>query len=288
MIIWIASYPKSGNTLIRAILTSLIFSEDGIVDFKNLHRISNFSNGFFFKKFISSYENILETSKYWIKAQEELNKNKKLKFFKTHNAFCTINGNAFTNEINTAGCIYVVRDPRDVVVSASKYYDLSHDKTKNNMFNEKMDLMNDMKGSPFNTFLGSWPNHYNSWTKNCKNVLLIKYENLIENKENEIRRIISFLNKFVKISFDEKKIINCIESSSFQNMKIMDQNGLFPENSKDFKGNKIPFFTSGKKGNWRGVLEEKIVSQIEKRFQKEMLELSYIDHHANKCNPIKI
>ena len=288
MIIWIASYPKSGNTLIRAILTSLIFSEDGIVDFKNLHRISNFSNGFFFKKFISSYENILETSKYWIKAQEELNKNKKLKFFKTHNAFCTINGNAFTNEVNTAGCIYVVRDPRDVVVSASKYYDLSHDKTKNNMFNEKMDLINNMKGSPFNTFLGSWPNHYNSWTKNCKNVLLIKYENLIENKENEIRRIISFLNKFVKISFDEKKIINCIESSSFQNMKIMDQNGLFPENSKDFKGNKIPFFTSGKKGNWRGVLEEKIVSQIEKRFQKEMLELSYIDHHANKCNPIKI
>ena len=288
MIIWIASYPKSGNTLIRAILTSLIFSEDGIVDYKNLHRISNFSNGFFFKKFISSYENILETSKYWIKAQEELNKNKKLKFFKTHNAFCTINGNAFTNENNTAGCIYVVRDPRDVVVSASKYYDLSHDETKNNMFNEKMDLINNMKGSPFNTFLGSWPNHYNSWTKNCKNVLLIKYENLIENKENEIRRIISFLNKFVKISFDEKKIINCIESSSFQNMKIMDQNGLFPENSKDFKGNKIPFFSSGKKGNWRGVLEEKIVSQIEKKFQKEMLELNYIDQQANKCNPIKI
>ena len=288
MIIWIASYPKSGNTLIRAILTSLIFSEDGIVNFKNLHRISNFSNGFFFKKFISSYENILETSKYWIKAQEELNKNKKLKFFKTHNAFCTINGNAFTNANNTAGCIYVVRDPRDVVISASKYYGLSHDETKNNMFNEKMDLINDMKGSPFNTFLGSWPNHYNSWTKNCKNVLLIKYENLIENKENEIRRIISFLNKFVKISFDEKKIINCIESSSFQNMKIMDQNGLFPENSKDFKGNKIPFFTSGKKGNWRGVLEEKIVSQIEKKFQKEMLELNYIDQQANKCNPIKI
>jgi hypothetical protein len=287
MIIWIASYPKSGNTLIRAILTSLIFSEDGIVNFKNLHRISNFSNGFFFKKFISSYENILETSKYWIKAQEELNKNKKLKFFKTHNAFCTINGNAFTNANNTAGCIYVVRDPRDVVISASKYYGLSHDETKNNMFNEKMDLINDMKGSPFNTFLGSWPNHYNSWTKNCKNVLLIKYENLIENKENEIRRIINFLSKFVKISFDEKKIINCIESSSFQNMKIMDQNGLFPENSKDFKGNKIPFFTSGKKGNWRGVLEEKIVSQIEKKFQKEMLELSYIDQHANKCNPIK-
>ena len=137
MIIWIASYPKSGNTLIRAILTSLIFSEDGIVDFKNLHRINNFSNGFFFKKFISSYENILETSKYWIKAQEELNKNKKLKFFKTHNAFCTINGNAFTNANNTAGCIYVVRDPRNIITSYKNFEKKTYEEILNHMKNKE-------------------------------------------------------------------------------------------------------------------------------------------------------
>ena len=68
----------------------------------------------------------------------------------------------------------------------------------------------------------------------------------------------------------------------------MEQNGLFQENSKDFKGNKIPFFATGKKGNWQAVLEERIVSQVEKKFQKEMLELNYIDQHADKCNSIKI
>ena len=118
--------------------------------------------------------------------------------------------------------------------------------------------------------------------------MLIKYENLIQNKEAEIIRILNFLNKFVKISFDEKKIKKCIESSSFQNMKIMEQNGLFLENSKDFKGNKIPFFATGKKGNWQGVLGEGIVSQVEKKFQKEMLELNYIDQHKDKRNSIKI
>ena len=288
MIIWLASYPKSGNTLIRAILTSLIFSQDGIVNFKNLHRINNFSSGFFFKKFTTDCKNILEVSKYWIKAQEELNKNKKLKFFKTHNALCNINGNAFTNEVNTAGCIYIVRDPRDIIVSASKYYSLSQEETKTNMFNENMDLINDIEKQPFNTFLGSWSTHYNSWVKNSKNILLIKYEDLINNKETEIRRIINFINRFAKLSVDEKKIKKCVETSSFQNMQNMEQKGLFEESSKDKMGDKILFFSKGRAGNWQGVLDKKIINEVEKKFRKEMIELNYIDENTVKLNSIKI
>jgi hypothetical protein len=288
MIIWLASYPKSGNTLLRSILVSLIFNEKGNVDFNQLHHISNFPAGIFFEKFTSNYAKVKEISKYWIKAQEELNQNKKLKFFKTHNALCKIDGNAFTDSKNTVGTIYIVRDPRDIIVSASRYYNKSHNEIKDNMFNRHMDLINNYNGKAVSTFLGSWSDHYNSWTKNSKNILLIKYEDLIQNKEAEIIRILNFLNKFVKISFDEKKIKKCIESSSFENMKIMEQNGLFQENSKNFKGNKIPFFSTGKKGNWQAVLEEGIVSQVEKKFQKEMLELNYIDQHADKRNSIKI
>ena len=57
----------------------------------------------------------------------------------------------------------------------------------------------------------------------------------------------------------------------------MEERGLFPENSKDSNANKISFFSKGKVGNWQGVLDEKIVEEVEKKFQKEMLELSYID-----------
>ncbi|MDB3949299.1 sulfotransferase domain-containing protein [Candidatus Pelagibacter sp.] len=277
MIIWLASYPKSGNTLVRSILTSLIFTNDGKVDFEKLHRINNFPAGPFFEKFTSDFGNIKEISKYWIKAQEVLNKNKKLKFFKTHNSLCSINGNAFTNSNNTVGTIYIVRDPRDIIISASKYYNKSHNETKENMFNRHMDLINKYNDKPISTFLGSWSDHYNSWTKNTKNILLLKYEDLINNKEVEIRKILNFINKFAKLSVDENKIKNCIETSSFKNMKIMENKGLFKENSKDLNGNLITFFNSGKNGNWRGQLEEKIVKEIEDNFQKEMKELGYID-----------
>ncbi len=277
MIIWLASYPKSGNTLVRSILTSLIFTDDGKVDFEKLHHISNFPAGPFFEKFTSNFGNIKEISKYWIKVQEELNKNKKLKFFKTHNSLCSISGNAFTNNKNTIGTIYIVRDPRDIIISASKYYNKSHNETKENMFNRHMDLINMHNNKPISTFLGSWSDHYNSWTKNTKNILLLKYEDLINNKEAEIKKMLNFINKFTKLSVDENKIQNCIETSSFKNMKTMENEGLFKENSKDLNGNLITFFNNGKNGNWRGQLEEKIVKEIEDNFQKEMKELGYID-----------
>ena len=277
MIIWLASYPKSGNTLLRSILVSLIYNENGNVDFNQLHRISNFPAGIFFEKFTSNYGSIKEISKYWIKVQEVLNKNKKLKFFKTHNALCTIDGNTFTDNKNTIGTIYIIRDPRDVLVSASKYYNKSHEEIKNNMFNQYMDLINIHEGKPISTFLGSWSDHYNSWTRNGKNVLLIKYENLINNKETEIKRIIDFINKFTKLQVDEKKIKNGIETSSFNNMKGMESAGLFKEGSKDSNGNIIPFFAKGKIGVWRELLDKKIAKEIESKFRKEMKELGYIN-----------
>ena len=276
MIIWLASYPKSGNTLLRSILISLIYTDDGNVDFNKLKLIGNFPGGPFFEKFTSNFGDVREISKYWIRAQEKINENKKLKFFKTHNAMCTIDGNAFTNNKNTIGAIYIVRDPRDIVVSASKYFNTSHEKTKNNMFNIYMDLINTYNDKPINTFLGSWSVHYNSWIKNSKNILLIKYENLINNKELEIRKIINFINKFIKFSVDEEKIKKCITSSSFENMKNMENKGLFKESAKDSKGNNIPFFNHGKIGMWKNILKKEIVSEIEKKFYKEMKELNYL------------
>ena len=276
MIIWLASYPKSGNTLLRSILISLIYSDDGNVDFNKLKLIGNFPADPFFEKFTFNFGDVREISKYWIRAQEKINENKKLKFFKTHNAMCTIDGNAFTNNKNTIGAIYIVRDPRDIVVSASKYFNTSHEKTKNNMFNIYMDLINTYNDKPINTFLGSWSVHYNSWIKNSKNILLIKYENLINNKELEIRKIINFINKFIKFSVDEEKIKKCITSSSFENMKNMENKGLFKESAKDLKGNNIPFFNHGKIGLWKNILKKEIVSEIEKKFYKEMRELNYL------------
>ena len=42
MIIWLASYPKSGNTLVRSMLTSLIYTEDGNFNFNLLKKIDQY------------------------------------------------------------------------------------------------------------------------------------------------------------------------------------------------------------------------------------------------------
>ena len=101
MIVWIASYPKSGNTLVRAILTSLIYSEDGNFNFNLLKKIDQYPQKKHFEGLTDKFDNLLELSKFWVFSQDKLNADKKLKFLKTHHLRCEINNYTFTNRNNT-------------------------------------------------------------------------------------------------------------------------------------------------------------------------------------------
>ncbi|MDC0167939.1 sulfotransferase domain-containing protein, partial [bacterium] len=81
MIIWIASYPKSGNTWVRSFLNSLFFSEDGNA---SLHiKIGQYPLKSHFKKYINDFSNINEIGKYWEVSQNLINTDRKFKFLKT-------------------------------------------------------------------------------------------------------------------------------------------------------------------------------------------------------------
>ena len=84
------------------------------------------------------------------------------------------------------------------------------------------------------SLLGSWSDHYNSWTKNNKNLLLIKYEDLLSNKKKETTKIINFINNFTNISISNEKINNCLNTTTFENMQHMEEKGLFIENNIGF------------------------------------------------------
>ena len=81
MIFWIASYPKSGNTWVRSMLTSYYFSYNGIFNQKLLGKIGQFPQKKYFDDFEYDKSIAGDISRFWIKAQENLNKDKKLKFF---------------------------------------------------------------------------------------------------------------------------------------------------------------------------------------------------------------
>ena len=137
MIIWIASYPKSGNTWIRSLLSSYLFSESGKFSFELLKNIERFSIKIDKAniKVKSNYQT--EISKNWIPSQIKINRDKKIRFFKTHNAMCAINGNKFTDKQNTLATIYIIRDPRNLVTSLAHHYQLNINDAFNFLTNKR-------------------------------------------------------------------------------------------------------------------------------------------------------
>ena len=278
MIIWIASYPKSGNTWLRSIITSLLYTTDGIFDFKLIKKIKQFPTRNQFQEFTRNFNDINEISKFWLLAQDKINLTKEIKFFKTHNLNCAVNKNSFTNKSHTLGTIYVVRDPRNLVNSIKNHYNKGNDEEAKNFLISKKILSRVPKDNEADiaTLLGSWSDHYNFWTKKNSNLLLIKYEDLILDTKKELERIIIYLKKFMTVEINPEKIKNILNTTSFDHLKDLENKGLFNENVYDSKKNKIRFFNKGPSNDWTKVLDKKIQDDIEKIFYKEMKELGYI------------
>tara|TARA_B100001173_G_C15891443_1_gene505814 strand:+ start:40 stop:882 length:843 start_codon:yes stop_codon:yes gene_type:complete len=280
MIIWLASYPKSGNTWIRSMVSSLLYSDDGVFDFSLIKKIDQFPEKKFFKDFVKDFGSFNEIKKNWIVAQNAINLDGQIKLFKTHQGKYTVENDSFTNNENTLATIYIVRDPRNLVQSISNHYTISLDDSYKFLLSSQIvgnkKSYEENKGGICN-LLGKWNDHYRSWTTNKNNLLLIKYEDLIKDPKTELEKIIKFLQKYLTFKIDENKISKILETTSFINLKEMEQKGLFKENVLNKKdGSKINFFHLGPKNSWKGNLNEKLVSKIEKSFYNEMKELDYL------------
>ena len=280
MIIWLASYPKSGNTWIRSMVSSLLYSDDGVFDFSLIKKIDQFPEKKFFKDFVKDFGSFNEIKKNWIVAQNAINLDGQIKLFKTHQGKYTVENDSFTNNENTLATIYIVRDPRNLVQSISNHYTISLDDSYKFLLSSQIvgnkKSYEENKGGICN-LLGKWNDHYRSWTTNKNNLLLIKYEDLIKDPKTELEKIIKFLQKYLTFKIDENKISKILETTSFINLKEMEQKGLFKENVLNKKDDsKVNFFHLGPANNWKDNLNEDIKNKIEINFYDEMKELEYL------------
>ena len=277
MILWLASYPKSGNTLLRSILATYFFSEDGIFNFKHLYKIGQFPSLIHFENLGIDTSDSDQIYSNIIKAQELINSSsKQLKFFKTHSALAKINNNNFTDLKNTLGAIYVIRDPRNVVTSFAHHYQIDSDEATICLLNEK--FWNYKNEKVPKTFLSSWKQNYNSWKQLNDKTLFIKYEDLIKNKKTVLIRVFKFFESLgAKLELDMVKLNKVIKSTEFEKMKDMEAKETFRESIVDKEtGKKIPFFNLGPKNDWKKILSDENREKIEKAFKEEMLELGYL------------
>ena len=115
--------------------------------------------------------------------------------------------------------------------------------------------------------------------KNYEKYLLVKYEDLISDKEKTFINILKFIHKLGKINFvlDKNKLKNILDSTSFDKMQNLERDKGFKESViKEKSGDKIKFFNLGPKNNWKKSLDLKIRKKIENSFEKELNELKYL------------
>ena len=280
MIIWLASYPKSGNTWIRSLLTSYFFTSEGKFNFKTLDNIKQFSSKDYSFNNINNKNYQRVVSKNWIPAQKIINADNKIHLLKTHNALCSINNNNFTDANNTCAAIYIVRDPRNIISSISNHYDLDTEESFKFLTNKKKIIFptNDINSTYDFNFLSDWSTHYNSWKKvNIFPVKIIKYEDLLKNTKKEFLSLLIFLSKFMNFDINDNKVENSILSTNFENLKKLEKKDGFSESIISKKNKKkIMFFNLGEGNNWKKMLDIKIAKNIETCFSKEMKELKYL------------
>ena len=283
MFVWLASYPKSGNTLVRSMLAAYFFSEDGVYNFDLIKNIRQFPSSILFERMGIDMTNEKEVIKNYIKVQNSFNKKDSVQFLKTHSYLFNIDNNPFTDLNNSLGVIYIVRDPRNVATSVSNHMGISVEEATNNMI-KLFKFGGNLYGTKSErtlVYMGTWNGNYNSWKsfKQEGKYLLVKYEELINNRDLVFRKIIKFLCnlKGIKFQIDQNKFQNVLETTDFKQMKKLEREKGFHEAKIHPKtGEKITFFNLGPNNDWKKLLDPKIKIKIEKNFKKEMKELGYL------------
>ena len=277
MIIWLASYPKSGNTWMWFFIKSYFnppnkkFSINHDKD--DPYLLETFPTERRFDELNINYQDFFDISKNWINLQSLINLNNKTNYLKTHNAMCTINNNKFTDINNTIGAIHIVRDPRDVLVSYSSYKSEKIDKTLEILLSNDSYEYSKFKDKFYKrSLMGSWSSHYNSWKNyKSKETLLVKYEDMVNKSNTTFLKVLNYLKKITKIEINHNKLNRAIDETSFENLKNLEIKEGFKVNPS-----KKPFFRKGKVGDWKEKLNKDQTQKIERAFKAEMIELGYL------------
>lgn len=278
MIVWIASYPKSGNTWVRSFLTAYYFCKEGKFDVKNLIYIQDYPNKQFFKKEVKEGE----IHKHWEESQKNLRDQKKIRFLKTHNSLITAFGKDFTKPQYSLGAIYIIRDPRNVITSVKNHNDFkTYDEALKMMQNDDA-VISDysyLNNHAKTNIINSWRINYQSWlNNNSLRRLTIRYEDMLQNPKQTFRDIVIFVNTICKFNdnFDQDKFNNAIETTSFKKLQALENEGNFLENvySKHDK-RKIKFFNQGPENNWKKNLSDELICKMNNFYKDDLKKFKY-------------
>ncbi|MGI9342197.1 MAG: sulfotransferase domain-containing protein, partial [Gammaproteobacteria bacterium] len=266
-IVWLASYPKSGNTWIRAFLGNYLANADKPVSLARLSLSREFlsaGHSTIYSKFSS--KNVADMSDEELaeirpQAHRSLASQRAGRVFvKCHSFLGDIFGvPAITGDV-TAGAIYVVRNPLDVCCSFARHMGSSVDDTIELMNSEGARLVGtpEAHGQKFDhapEYMHSWSENVRSWTEvESAKICVLQYEDLLLDPAANFARVIRFLD----MDLDDERLARSISFSSIEKLRKQESEEGFAEASPHTDG----FFGQGTAGQWEEVLTNDQVRRL--------------------------
>ena len=257
-ILWLASYPKSGNTWLRAFLHNLLRNPPEGYDINRITDLTLVDSAVgWYQPLIGrppgdwTIEEVGKVRRQTHEAMTRAHPDSAL--IKTHNALVVdAQGALITLEL-TAGAIYILRNPLDVAISYSHHLGKTIDQT--------IDLLNHPRAGTPNTktnvyqHLKTWSQHVQSWTQRPHPGLhVIRYEDMLGEPEKTFGGVVAFLG----LKPPRPRLLRAIERSSFEELRKREEAQGFKERSRYAER----FFREGRAGEWREALTQAQVNRI--------------------------
>jgi hypothetical protein len=275
-IVWLASYPKSGNTWLRAFLYQLVRISNGIPreedELNKLDRVSGYEAKLFglFEQYLQ--RPLAQSTRIEVMGVRPMvhlavaDRMPTVAMMKTHNLLGELGGLPTINFAASAGAVYIVRDPRDVAPSLAKHLGASIDEAIGVMATSAFATDNQAE-TAFEVW-GSWSEHVSSWGIEPNNaILVVRYEDMLASPTETFGRIVTHLRQ----EATPEHLTEAIELSSFDKLKQLEDEGQFRERSARAER----FFVSGKAGGWREKLTEDQAERILRAHSAVMSQFGY-------------
>jgi hypothetical protein len=281
-IVWLASYPKSGNTWFRILLSNYLSNESQPVSINALGSSGNLHSIASARHLVSETLGV-DSSDFSEDDCEDLRPEvyraiassaTRTPYMKIHDANgITPSGAPLIPADATALAIYLVRNPLDVVPSFAHHSGLSLDQAIERMSDPSYAFCSHSRGLPqqLRQRLLTWSQHVDSWTQQqAFPVHVIRYEDLLSNPSSVFEQAIVAL----KLPVDANRISRAIEFSSFEQLQRQEADlGGFLEAPLKVER----FFRSGRAGTWRAILTDAQFARVIDAHRSVMHRFGYVE-----------
>lgn len=271
-LIWLASYPKSGNTWLRVFFANYLFNRTEPFPINDLWKMSHGDGmGRYYAQIAGrSHEELTEPEVIRLRPkmlQGIAGNGADMNFVKTHNQQVKMDGINLMPRGLTRSAIYVVRNPLDMVLSYASHYGLTLDDAIEAIA-APYNCSPPHKGSVAQ-YQGKWSDHVKTWLKTRDfPVHLMRYEDMKADPEACFADVL----KFLKVPVDMDRVRRATEFSSFKTLKTLETADGFNERS----GNALAFFRKGAVEEWREKLTQTQIDRIRETQESGMKRVGYL------------